>query len=173
MSLFLVRFRALALPFLDGHPRPLLPTTLHIHTYGRIPRGALILRDPLPALVRSRGFTPPAPSALGTKGARSSFQGERGLSLWEMSLPQPYEHHLDLAFAPSSPVHLPYPRPAPIVAATLDLPIRALLLRVVASPVCSAPGLRMRSPYRRTCTVFPSASLSAFQSTGFESKTAL
>ncbi|KAF8214384.1 chitin synthase-domain-containing protein [Mycena galopus ATCC 62051] len=54
---------------------------------------------------------------------------------YEMSLPPLCEHHHNVAYAP------------------VDLPIRAPLLRVVALPVCSAPGLRMRSPYRRTCTV--------------------
>jgi hypothetical protein len=63
----------------------------------------------LPALVRSRGFTVRAPSALETKGARSSLRGERGLSLWEMSLPPPYEHHHNIAFGHPPP--LPAPRP--------------------------------------------------------------
>ncbi|KAJ7866726.1 hypothetical protein B0H13DRAFT_2066038 [Mycena leptocephala] len=58
MRLFFVRLRALAPPFLDGLACPLLPTALHIHIYGQIPGGALVLGDPLPALVRSRGITP-------------------------------------------------------------------------------------------------------------------
>jgi hypothetical protein len=109
---------------------------------------------PWESIVRPRGFTRGAPSALGTKGAPSSLRGSVDYSLWEeMSLPPPYEHHHFLAYAPSSPIDLPYPRPALIVASRLDLPIRALLLRVVTSSVCSAPRLRMRSLYRRTCTV--------------------
>ncbi|KAJ7825446.1 hypothetical protein B0H13DRAFT_326315 [Mycena leptocephala] len=100
----------------------------------------------------TRGFTPGAPSALGTKGAPSSLPGRADCPWWEeISLPPPYEHHHD--YIPSSPIGLPSPRPALIIAARIDLPIRALLLRVVASPVCSTPRLRMRSPYRRTCTV--------------------
>ncbi|KAJ7926461.1 hypothetical protein B0H13DRAFT_2313560 [Mycena leptocephala] len=80
--------------------------------------------------------------------------GERRLSfVGEMSLPPPYEHHHVLAYTPSSPIDLRYPRPA-LIAARLDLPIRTLLLRVVVSPVYSAPRLRMRSPYPRTCTVY-------------------
>jgi hypothetical protein len=63
----------------------------------------------LSALVRSRGFTLRAPSALGTKGARSSLRGERGLSLWEMSLSPPYDHHHNIVFGHLPP--LPAPRP--------------------------------------------------------------
>ncbi|KAJ6552366.1 hypothetical protein B0H10DRAFT_1250806 [Mycena sp. CBHHK59/15] len=144
-------FRALTQPFLDGHAPS--PSDGAVYTYIWAD-SARCARPWGSVLVRSRGFTPRAPSALGTKGAPSSLRGSADYLLWEeMSLSSPYEHHHDLAYAPSSPIDLPYPSLALIVAARLDLPICALLLRVVVSPVCSAPRLRMCTPYRRTCTV--------------------
>ncbi|KAJ7815019.1 hypothetical protein B0H14DRAFT_1413397 [Mycena olivaceomarginata] len=77
-------FYALALPFLDSlffSARPLLPMALHVHMgRSRAVCSSLGVHYPLPALVHSRGFTPRAPFALGTKGALSSLRGEYGLS---------------------------------------------------------------------------------------------
>ncbi|KAJ6462516.1 hypothetical protein C8R45DRAFT_527144 [Mycena sanguinolenta] len=127
--------------FLDGFfsnsvfARPLLSTVLHAHT--GILCGALVLGDTLPP-ARGRsvpGIYSPRSSALGTKGALSSLRGERGLSfvgdVVATALRAPLRPRL-------SPLDLPYPRPALIIAARLDLPIRALLFRVVALPVGSA-----------------------------------
>ncbi|KAJ7861218.1 hypothetical protein B0H14DRAFT_549513 [Mycena olivaceomarginata] len=116
----------------------------------QIPRGSLVLGNPLPALVCSWVLFPALPPRLGRRVLLHPCRGSAGYLLWD--LPPPYEHHHDLAFAPSSPTDFPYMRPALIFAARLDLPIRALLLRVLASHVCSALGLHMRSTRRRTGT---------------------
>ncbi|KAJ7319378.1 hypothetical protein DFH08DRAFT_391292 [Mycena albidolilacea] len=112
------------------------------YTYGQIPRGALVLGDPL-STTRARD-----------KGCSFIFAGAVRIILWEgdvaaTALRAPPRPRLDPVFGHRPP----HPRPGLLVAARLDLPIRALLLRFVASPVCFAPGLRMRSSYRRTCTV--------------------
>ncbi|KAJ7794112.1 hypothetical protein B0H14DRAFT_130065 [Mycena olivaceomarginata] len=109
------------------------------YTYGQIPRGALVLGDPL------------STTCARDKGCPFIFAGAVRIILWEgdvaaTALRAPPRPRLYPVFGHRPP----HPRHG---AARLDLSIRALLLRVVASPVCSAPGLRMRSSYRRTCTV--------------------
>jgi hypothetical protein len=148
---FLVRFRVLALPFLDGFlfsdsvaPSPSNGRSRAV----RSSLGIRYLRSFVPGVL-----FPAFPPRLGRRVLLHPCRGNAGYLLWD--LPPPYEHHHDFAFAPSSPTDLPYTRPALIVAARLDLPIRALLLRVLASHVCSAPRARMRSARRRTGTRTP------------------
>ncbi|KAJ7347343.1 hypothetical protein DFH08DRAFT_159706 [Mycena albidolilacea] len=116
---------------------------------------------PYPRSFFPEDLLPALPSRSGRRVLFHLCRGSSDYLLWEeMSLPPAYGHHHDLAFAPSSPIDLPYPRPA------------------LTSPVCSAPGPCMRSPYRRTCTVCVRIPVRiplclTKHRTAFESKTAL
>jgi hypothetical protein len=132
--------------------RALLPTALDIHMgRSRAVRSSLGIHYPCSFVPRD--LLPALPPRSGRRvlfhlcgGSADSFVGGDVVAT---ALRAPLRPRL----CPTLPHRPPYPRPALIVAAKLDLPIRALLLRVVASPVCSAPGLRMRSPCRRPVTV--------------------
>ncbi|KAJ7712185.1 hypothetical protein B0H14DRAFT_3638772 [Mycena olivaceomarginata] len=135
-------FRTLVLPVLDGlffsdsvFARSLLPTALHVHMgRSRAVRSSLGIHYPIPALVRPETH-PPRSLRTRDEGCSFIFAGAARIIFGGRRC---YCHR-----PTSTTAAPPLPRPRPSTSPT----------RALTSPVCSAPGLRMRSPYRRTCTV--------------------